>query len=141
VNATPVHPLVDQVAAFARKRLGKYLEKWPDGRLEEYLQWFQRWRLLIVLADAEGQVAAIALGRPVRKSDADKHYSIDRRGDTMAVDMVIADTPAAREIVWETLCTIVGPREWIAYRRLKYGDRTAIHSFSRFNSNVRKLPL
>lgn len=140
--STPFCPLVDAAAVFVQRKIGHYFDAtWTAERLREWLEWFRHNQLWAVHKNDQGEVIGVAAGRPSTREKMTTPYHVDRDGEVLVMELIAADTAMARELVWGGIVSIVGPRRFVAYERLKYKDRGAIYPFPRFHRNVLSLPL
>lgn len=104
---------------------------WPEGRLEEFINWNLRHRTLGVVRDGD-RIVGVAVARPVNDPANIKPYELDEGGNTVLVDMAVAESPRVLARMWDLIFKRFGVREKIAFKRKKYRGRLRVYQFGTF---------
>ena len=112
---------------------------WPEGRLREWLTWYTvRDYLGVILRD--GRVVGVGCARPILAGQEDRDYAADWQGDTIWIDLAVAEDRSATRDLWFLLVHRFGPRAFVGYTRAKRGGRNRREPFDRFINRFFRTP-
>lgn len=126
--------MVEEIPDFVREHWTPSLA-WEEGRLEEWLAWFERDRRL-ARAKHGDRLVGIGLGRRVHFEQlgmTDKHrYTHTEDGEVIYVDLVATSDPRAMSALWECMLKRLGEgAEWVAFRRGRHSGRMTVWPLAR----------
>lgn len=129
---------IDEICALVLARVPE-VRAWPEGRLREWITWYTvRDFIGVVLRD--GRVVGVGCARPIKPGQEDRDYAAEWQGNTIWIDLAVAEDRAVTRDLWFLLVHRFGRRDFVGYARAKRGGRNRREPFDRFINRFFRTP-